>query len=126
MLGTETQVDRNAVFPLFLLSLPLPLPLQWHCTKNGRCMLVCSSTTLAFSSLLSFFLFFFPSSLLSPSFRDAVNDMALHFLSKMKILVVRDIEREDIEFISKVSKEYSTFLHVTDYKVLFCCYGYRR
>ena len=28
--------------------------------------------------------------------------MALHFLSKMKILVVRDIEREDIEFISKV------------------------
>ena len=35
-------------------------------------------------------------------FRDAVNEMALHFLSKMKILVVRDIEREDIEFISKV------------------------
>ena len=34
--------------------------------------------------------------------RDAVNEMALHFLSKMKILVVRDIEREDIEFISKV------------------------
>ncbi len=34
--------------------------------------------------------------------RDAVNDMALHFLAKMKILVVRDIEREDIEFISKV------------------------
>lgn len=33
--------------------------------------------------------------------RDAVNEMALHFLSKMKILVVRDIEREDIEFISK-------------------------
>lgn len=34
--------------------------------------------------------------------RDAVSDMALHFLAKMKILVVRDIEREDIEFISKV------------------------
>ena len=34
--------------------------------------------------------------------RDAVNDMALHFLAKLKILVVRDIEREDIEFISKV------------------------
>ena len=31
-----------------------------------------------------------------------MNEMALHFLSKMKILVVRDIEREDIEFISKV------------------------
>ena len=34
--------------------------------------------------------------------RDAVNEMALHFLAKMKILVVRDIEREDIEFICKV------------------------
>ena len=34
--------------------------------------------------------------------RDAVNDMALHFLAKMKILVVRDIEREDVEFVSKV------------------------
>ena len=32
-----------------------------------------------------------------------MNEMALHFLAKMKILVVRDIEREDIEFISKVS-----------------------
>lgn len=37
-------------------------------------------------------------------FRDAVNEMALHFLAKMKILVVRDIEREDIEFISKVGE----------------------
>ncbi|CAI8016080.1 T-complex protein 1 subunit delta [Geodia barretti] len=33
--------------------------------------------------------------------RDAVNEMALHFLAKMKILVVRDIEREDIEFVCK-------------------------
>eukprot|EP00003_Mantamonas_plastica_P016476 TRINITY_DN2747_c0_g1_i3.p1 TRINITY_DN2747_c0_g1~~TRINITY_DN2747_c0_g1_i3.p1 ORF type:complete len:491 (-),score=175.93 TRINITY_DN2747_c0_g1_i3:76-1548(-) len=33
--------------------------------------------------------------------RDAVNDMALHFLAKMKIMVVRDIERDEIEFISK-------------------------
>jgi len=33
--------------------------------------------------------------------RDAVTDMSLHFLAKMKILVVTDIEREDIEFISK-------------------------
>ena len=31
-----------------------------------------------------------------------MNEMALHFLAKMKILVVRDIEREDIEFITKV------------------------
>eukprot|EP01102_Stenamoeba_stenopodia_P001855 TRINITY_DN1167_c0_g1_i1.p1 TRINITY_DN1167_c0_g1~~TRINITY_DN1167_c0_g1_i1.p1 ORF type:complete len:534 (-),score=128.96 TRINITY_DN1167_c0_g1_i1:175-1776(-) len=33
--------------------------------------------------------------------RDAVNDLSLHFLAKMKILVVRDIERDEIEFISK-------------------------
>ena len=34
--------------------------------------------------------------------RDAVSDLALHFLNKMKILVVRDIERDEIEFICKV------------------------
>ncbi|MCQ2820632.1 MAG: T-complex protein 1 subunit delta [archaeon] len=33
--------------------------------------------------------------------RDAVNDLALHFLSKAKIMVIRDIEREDVEFIAK-------------------------
>lgn len=34
--------------------------------------------------------------------RDATTDLALHYLAKAKIMVVRDIEREDIEFISKV------------------------
>ncbi|XP_014670704.1 PREDICTED: T-complex protein 1 subunit delta-like [Priapulus caudatus] len=33
--------------------------------------------------------------------RDAVNDLALHFLAKMKIMVVKDVEREDIEFVCK-------------------------
>ena len=33
--------------------------------------------------------------------RDAINDLALHFLAKMKVMVVRDIERDDIEFICK-------------------------
>jgi T-complex protein 1 subunit delta len=33
--------------------------------------------------------------------RDAVNDLSLHFLGKANIMVVKDIEREDIEFISK-------------------------
>lgn len=33
--------------------------------------------------------------------RDAVNDLALHFLSKLNIMVVKDIERDDVEFISK-------------------------
>lgn len=33
--------------------------------------------------------------------RDAVNDLALHFLAKLGIMVVKDIEREEIEFLSK-------------------------
>ncbi|XP_071079112.1 T-complex protein 1 subunit delta-like [Haliotis cracherodii] len=33
--------------------------------------------------------------------RDAVSDLALHFLAKMKIMVVKDIEREEVEFVSK-------------------------
>merc|ERR1711962_697775 len=33
--------------------------------------------------------------------RDAVSDLALHFLAKMKILVVKDVERDDVEFICK-------------------------
>lgn len=34
--------------------------------------------------------------------RDALSDLALHFLNKMKIMVVKEIEREEIEFICKV------------------------
>lgn len=33
--------------------------------------------------------------------RDAVNDLALHFLSKKNIMVIKDIEREDVPFICK-------------------------
>jgi len=33
--------------------------------------------------------------------RDSVNDLSLHFLAKMKILVVTDIERDEIEFVSR-------------------------
>lgn len=33
--------------------------------------------------------------------RDDVNDMSLHFLAKLKIMVIRDIERDEIEFVSK-------------------------
>lgn len=38
--------------------------------------------------------------------RDAVNDLSLHFLSKLKILVVKEIERDEIEFICKVHNEH--------------------
>ncbi|KAE8145319.1 chaperonin Cpn60/TCP-1 family [Aspergillus avenaceus] len=33
--------------------------------------------------------------------RDAVNDLSLHFLSRLKILVVKDIERDEVEFLCK-------------------------
>jgi T-complex protein 1 subunit delta len=33
--------------------------------------------------------------------RDAVNDLALHFLAKKKIMVIRDVERTDVPFICK-------------------------
>lgn len=33
--------------------------------------------------------------------RDAVSDLALHFLDKIKVMVVKDIEREDVEFVCK-------------------------
>lgn len=34
--------------------------------------------------------------------RDATSDLSLHYLAKAKIMVVRDVERNDIEFICKV------------------------
>merc|ERR1712083_966087 len=34
--------------------------------------------------------------------RDATSDLSLDFCAKAKILVVKDIERDDIEFISKM------------------------
>ncbi|KAM7540972.1 hypothetical protein Aperf_G00000041303 [Anoplocephala perfoliata] len=36
--------------------------------------------------------------------RDAVNDLALHYFGKLKIMVVKDIERDEIEFICKTLK----------------------
>jgi T-complex protein 1 subunit delta len=33
--------------------------------------------------------------------RDALSDLAVHFLTKMKILTIKDVERDDIEFICK-------------------------
>lgn len=42
--------------------------------------------------------------------RDAVNDLSLHFLAKLNILAVKDIERDEVEFICKV--ESLTDMHV--------------
>ena len=33
--------------------------------------------------------------------RDAVNDLSLHFLAKLGILAVKDIERDEVEFLCK-------------------------
>ncbi|XP_026315553.1 T-complex protein 1 subunit delta [Hyposmocoma kahamanoa] len=33
--------------------------------------------------------------------RDALSDLAIHFLDKIKCMVIKDIEREDIEFVCK-------------------------
>jgi T-complex protein 1 subunit delta len=33
--------------------------------------------------------------------RDATNEMSLHFLSKLKIMVIKEIERTEIEFLAK-------------------------
>ncbi len=33
--------------------------------------------------------------------RDAVNELALHFLAKLKILVIKDVERDEIEFVCR-------------------------
>lgn len=33
--------------------------------------------------------------------RDAVSDLASHFLDKIKVMVIKDVEREDIEFVTK-------------------------
>ena len=35
--------------------------------------------------------------------RDAISDLAIHYLAKMKILIVKDVEREDVPFIAKVT-----------------------
>jgi len=36
--------------------------------------------------------------------RDAVNDLSLHFLAKCNIMVIKDIERDEVEFICKTIK----------------------
>lgn len=33
--------------------------------------------------------------------REAVNELSLHFLAKKGIMVIKDVEREDVEFIAK-------------------------
>merc|ERR1712159_692550 len=48
--------------------------------------------------------------------RDALSDLAIHFLNKLKIMVVSDIEREEVEFISKTlgCRPIASLDHFTD------------
>jgi T-complex protein 1 subunit delta len=39
--------------------------------------------------------------------RDAVNELSLHFLAKLNILAVKDIERDEVEFICKARFSFS-------------------
>lgn len=45
--------------------------------------------------------------------RDATTELSLHFLAKMGIMVIQDIERSEVEFIAKVCG--NIFLHI-----IFC------
>lgn len=47
--------------------------------------------------------------------RDAVNDLALHFLAKMKIMVIKEVEREDVEFVCKV-RVFSSSVMVAEFR----------
>ncbi|OBA24176.1 T-complex protein 1 [Metschnikowia bicuspidata var. bicuspidata NRRL YB-4993] len=35
--------------------------------------------------------------------RDAVSDLALHFLAKLNIMVIKDVERDEVEFLTKAT-----------------------
>ena len=37
--------------------------------------------------------------------RDAVNDLSLHFLNKMKIMTITNVERDQIDFVAKVRRD---------------------
>jgi chaperonin GroEL (HSP60 family) len=52
--------------------------------------------------------------------RDAVSDLALHYLAKLKILLVKDIERDEIEFTCKTLQACTLNLNLQTQKyVLF-------
>lgn len=56
------------------------------------------------------------------SFRDAVNDLALHFLAKSKIMCIKEVERDQVEFICKVSLDKcKNSVYNLKLLVWFCC-----
>ena len=43
--------------------------------------------------------------------RESLSDLAIHFLDKIKVMVINNIEREDIEFVCKVRSILWLFYH---------------
>lgn len=62
--------------------------------KEGTSVNFCRVFIFIFVDIFCCFLFY----------RDVVSDLVFYFLNKMKIFVVRDIERDEIEFVCKVSE----------------------
>lgn len=100
--------ESNWHWSHLVISLPRGLP-WWQSTYSGLswlpefnqgneqcCHLLVLTVKIflfCFFGLLNYFHFHYS--------RDAINDMGLHFLGKMKIMVVRDIERDEVDFICK-------------------------
>lgn len=72
--GASPSVSRSCCFALTRRRRP------WQTIKAAKC-----NVLLVQKSIL----------------RDAITDLSLHFLAKAKIMVVKDVERADIEFICK-------------------------
>jgi chaperonin GroEL (HSP60 family) len=51
--------------------------------------------------------------------RDSVNDYSLQFLAKLGIMVIKDIERDEIEFISKVTRLVVLYLLISRHSDVF-------
>ena len=47
--------------------------------------------------------------------RDAVNDLSLNYLQRLNILCVKDIERDEVEFICKVRNELEVLRSCKDF-----------
>ena len=43
--------------------------------------------------------------------RDAVNELSLHYLAKLNILAIKDVERDEVEFICRVRSLKSRLKH---------------
>lgn len=69
--------------------------------KSGCNVLLVQKSILRWVLGVFFSKFFIFNWIICIFYSDAVSDLAQHFLDKIKCLVVKDVEREDIEFVCK-------------------------